>query len=372
MKVGVITFSNSRDNYGQILQCYAMQVFLRTLGHRPYLIRYNETIEDPTGFKLVNLHKYIFKLPVYIKWYIDRIRHEKIEKQYSSIAASHDRKFDEFIKKRIDSTELPYSPETITDNPPEADAYICGSDQIWGGSWPYYLSFAPDEAIKIAYAPSLGGLTSFTPEYESEMKRLLSRLDFIGMREQSGVDTCIKLGFPETKKVVDPTLLLDAGDYRSIAVDHQSSSPYLFCYLLGNPTSCRIGEVYDYANSHKLDVRYVANQRIDDFPKIYPTIEDWIGYIADADRVVTNSFHCVVFSLIFHKPVIYLPLNDGYERMNCRIDELLKSTGLEHLRYQGDLAKVDLSNIDFNRFDEWKLQEVFKSRSILSNLLKKS
>lgn len=372
MKVGVITFSNSKDNYGQILQCYAMQVFIKTLGHNPYLIRYNETIEDPTGFKLVNLHKYIFKLPVYVKWYVERLRHKKIEAQYSSIAASHDRKFDEFIKKRMESTELLYGPETITDCPPKADAYICGSDQIWGGSWPYYLSFAPDEAIKIAYAPSLGGLTTFTPEYESEMKRLLSRLDFIGMREQSGVDTCIKLGFHETKKVVDPTLLLDAEDYRSIAIDHKSSLPYLFCYLLGNPTSCKISEIYDYAYSHNLDVRYVANQRIDDFPKIYPTIEDWIGYIADADRVVTNSFHCVVFSLILHKPVIYLPLNDGYERMNCRIDELLDSIDLEQLRYQGDLAKVDLSNINFKRFDEWKKQEVSKSRSILSNLLNKS
>lgn len=370
MRVGVITFSNSRDNYGQILQCYAMQEFVKSLGHDPFLIRYDERIEDTAGFKLRNLHKYIFKLPTYIKWYIDRLRQKKISEQYGAIAASHDRKFNEFIIERIEATEKIYHPDTIADTPPRADAYICGSDQIWGGSWPYYLSFAPDDAVKIAYAPSLGGLTFFTPEYEGEMKRLLSRLDFIGMREQSGVDTCIGLGFPGTKKVVDPTLLLDAGRYEAIATNPQPPSPYLFCYLLGNPTSCKINEVFDYAGMNKLSVKYVANQRIDDYPKAYPTIEEWLGYIAGADRVVTNSFHCVVFSLIFHRPVIYLPLNAGYERMNCRIDELIISAGLEQIRYRGDLGKVDLSDIDFKKFDEWKREEVSKSSYILSNLLK--
>lgn len=109
--------------------------------------------------------------------------------------------------------------------------------------------FAPDDAKKIAYAPSLGGLTHFKSEYEAMMIRLMKRLDFIGMREQSGVEVCHRLGFKEAVKVVDPTLLLRKEDYDKIKCNVKKDKPYAFIYLLGNPTTCSIASVMEFVKN---------------------------------------------------------------------------------------------------------------------------
>ena len=40
MKIGIITFWQSNDNYGQALQCFALQKQLISMGHTPFLIKY--------------------------------------------------------------------------------------------------------------------------------------------------------------------------------------------------------------------------------------------------------------------------------------------------------------------------------------------
>ncbi len=364
MDVAVISFTLSKENYGSILQCCAMQEVLRELGHRPIHIRYREPREE-ASFKARKIMTYLKQFPKYLRWY----RTRRMLNRYARTAATIDRHFDNFIARHLRVTPEIFTPDTIAANPPQADAYICGSDQIWGGSLPFYLSFAPDAAVKIAYAPSLGGNHSFAPEYEAEMKRLLARLDFIGMRERSGLDTIHRLGFPDAVQVVDPTLLLSGDQWRGIMEPTASSAPYLFAYLLPNPCGSSPKEIHDYAARHGLAVKYVANECDDCYPKLYPTIEQWIGLIARADRVVTNSFHGTVFALLMGRPVIYLPLHRGYERMNCRLDDLMTAAGLTHWRYQGALDKVDLSNSDFAQFNRWREAQTERSKQYLRTYL---
>lgn len=367
MKIGVITFSNSKDNYGQILQAYALQEYLKNTGHEPFLIRYKDIPQhDTTGFKPKKILKYIVNLPQYIKWYLNKYKMAMMDDEYRRSADFERRDFAGFIKKHINVTDF-FTAESIEANPPKADAYICGSDQIWAGDDAYYLSFAPEKSLKIAYAPSLGGLTDFTPEKEARMKQLISRLDRIGMREQSGVDTCIRLGFKDAVKVIDPTLLLNQENYLKIAVAPKNIRPYALVYLLGSPIKVSIEQIAGYVSSKGLNLKYIASQgRSDSFEKENPTIEEWLGLIKNANLVITNSFHCVVFALTFHRPLISIPLKDGYKRMNTRIEELLHECGLTE-RFTINIEQLsNMTEQDFNKFENYKKSQQYFSKEFLN------
>jgi hypothetical protein len=140
--------------------------------------------------------------------------------------------------------------------------------------------------------------------------------------------------------------------------------------LLGNPVCCNINEVFNYIIRQKLDYVYVASQgRVDKYNKTYATINEWIDYVRNAEIVITNSFHCVVFALIFNKPFIFIPLSNSYRRMNGRIEELLEIAGLKSQIYYGKFDDVDL-NLDFTKFNEYHQEQQAYSTSILQKYLK--
>lgn len=371
MKIGIITFWTTKDNYGQILQCFALQQFLRNKGHQPFLIRYKEANVAKASFKLNNVLKYIMKFPSYVSWYMKEKERKRNADKYAKSTINVNRHFDQFMKDFVACTEQIYTKDMLLSDPPLADAYICGSDQVWGGDWAYYLDFAPDDKPLIAYAPSLGGITSFSSDYERKMRELLTRFSFIGMREQSGVDVCHRLGRMDAVKVVDPTLLLTQTDYDRLRINTKSlaQKPYLFAYILGNPMDFDMRDIYVYAKKRGLEVKYATSGKADDYEHIYPQIGEWIDLIANAEIVVTNSFHGTVFSLIYNKPFITILLNKGYERMNTRVLELLKCANLTNRIYDGDLMKFTES-VNFSSFNGYRLMEEQQSSSYLSIYIK--
>lgn len=374
MKIGVITFSNSKDNYGQMLQIYAMQHFLNKMGHECFLIRYKDSPKDGASFKWSKVMTYLHKFPQYTLWYIQQRKESRRQKIYANSVQSSNalRKFEDFLRNNIKMTHQVYNEESIMGNPPQADAYICGSDQIWGGDWAYYLNFALEDSIKIAYAPSIGGITNFSPEYEAQMKQLIYRLDFIGMREQSGVEVCKRLGRPDAVKVVDPTLLLGTEDYDKIRIPIATEKPYMFLYLLGNPIAYKTKYFYDYAASKGLKIIYVASQgKNDNYDKFPAQVGEWVDLLANAEMVITNSFHCTVFSLIYHRKVITIPLTGGYERMNTRIYELLENVGLKRLILNDDINHYQPDDWDFSGFETYKNTELKRSTNYLNDILAK-
>lgn len=372
MRIGIITFWTSKDNYGQILQCFALQQYLRNKGQSPFLIRYKDTPRSGASFKWSRIFKYVLKLPTYVSWFFSEKKKQHNASMYQKAVSSIDRHFEKFLKENVDCTEQIYTEDTIHMNPPLADAYMCGSDQIWGGDWAYYLDFAPDEKPKIAYAPSLGGIRSFSQAYEDKMRTLLKRFAFVGMREQTGVEVCHRLGRKDAVKVVDPTLLLTRADYDRVRINTKTvgQKPYLFAYILGNPMSCDMRDVYDYARKHGLDVKYATSGKADNYEHVYPQIGEWIDLIANAEIIVTNSFHGTVFSLIYNKPFITILLNDGFERMNTRVLELLECAGLKNRIYNGNFEEIQL-NADFSNFEEYRLKEEHKSYSYILNCIEK-
>lgn len=367
-KVGIITFCSSKDNYGQILQCYALQQYLRKNGYGPFLIRYEKTSLQTERKSLISrLISYICKFPTYYNLF----KQQRREKLYVKCSRNEERRFDDFVKNHIVCSERSYSGEDLLKEPPLADAYICGSDQIWGGDYAYYLNFAPNDSKKIAYAASFGGRTSFTDEYTKEMRRLLHRFDFVGVREISGVETCVGLGV-DAVHVADPTLLLKKEDYDLIRTSKERRRKYIFIYLLGNPTDLELCNVYDFAKRKQLDVIYVASQgQYDKYEKEYPTIGEWIDYIANAELVITNSFHGTVFSLIYSTPFITVPLSKGYERMNTRVFDLLSRAGLSDQIFSGNINEMNCSDVSFDQFVKYVKEDVERSQTLLLKALEK-
>lgn len=370
MRIGVITFSQSKENYGQILQCYAMQKYLQSLGHSPFLIQYDYIIKRSNAkFKFTNIIKYFCKLPMYISFIISLKRQERRDREYDKKNQLINRHFPDFLQENLELSQL-YTAESIVCNPPVADAFVCGSDQIWGSDDAFFLNFAPDDAIKVAYAPSFGGVTSFSPEKEETIKKFLSRFNFIGVREQTGVETCQRLGFKEVVKVVDPTLLLNSNDYDVIKAKMPNRKPYIFLYLLGNPIDCSVDEIMEFAKAEGREVIYVASQGRDDkYLKTNATIGEWLGYLANADLVITNSFHCIVFAMKYKKPFISIPLSGAYKRMNCRIEELLASANLQDRIWDHNLGEIMQHKIDFSSFERYVFIEKKKADTYMKDVL---
>ena len=367
MKIGIITFWKSKDNYGQILQSFALQQYLLNYGHEPFLIRYQDNPKEEASFKISRFFVYLLKIPTYLKWYIQQKMYTRKIRQYENTVAQTDRHFDDFMKANIAHTQDVYTEQLLAQKAPEADAYICGSDQIWAGDWAYYLNFASDDKPKIAYAPSLGGITTFNPDYEHIMTGLLKRFSFIGMREDSGVEVCRRLGRKDATKVVDPTLLLTRANYDKIRINTKEASThaYILLYILGNPMACKLEDIYLYAQKRSLEVKYVASSgQADKYEHYFPQVGEWIDLIANAEMVITNSFHGTVFALLYEKNFITIPLNQGYERMNTRVIELLKATNLSDHLYGGNFDIMP-KDADFSCFRNYRAAEEMKSESYI-------
>lgn len=354
MKIGILTFWWSKDNYGQLLQAYALQKYLRDRGHDAFLIRYrpDEGIDlkrTPFALRLLKALNPV-KLARYLAWCVCA---RVAEREYRV----YDRQFDAFREKYIAWSPALYSSyEELRGNPPEADCYIVGSDQMWNfGDLPlarcrntvhaYFLDFGSPEIKRIAYAASWGRET-LTDEYVQEITPLLARFSYIGVREKSGVALCALCRKNDAEWVRDPTLLLGAKIYRALYRAEYArvpDAPYVFFYYLGNGGSFDKESVFAFARKRGLSVQYVSgNGNVDTYQKNYATIPEWLALVDHAEYVVTNSFHCCVFSLLFGKRFGAVRLTGTAAGMNTRLASLFELTGCPE-RY---ITETDFSALE--------------------------
>lgn len=223
MKIGTITFHGAL-NFGSALQSYALQEVLKGMGHEVRIIDYRSR----------DYEQYRFFQPRHPKMTLRAMRCWR--KQSSRKAA-----FAEFSKKYFRLTKRPYFWKKESDMyelAEQFDCFICGSDQIWnldctqGVVGPYFLSFAGDSR-RVAYAPSLAH-TFFRPENFDEqlVSDLLSRFDFLSVREEETVPLFQPLVDTPIDVVLDPTLLLESDDYTDMASKDVLQGEYIFMYLL--------------------------------------------------------------------------------------------------------------------------------------------
>ena len=374
MKIGILTFWWSADNYGQLLQAYALQAYLRAQGHDAYLIRYKwekDFTPSPLAFRLLKACN-----PVLLFRFFSarcRIRAAKQEQ------AAFDRGFDAFRDRYIAQSPRVYNSWTeLCEDPPQADCYIVGSDQVWNfGAIPlarcrsavhaYFLDFGKPETARLSYAASWGRVM-LPEEYAREIAPLLSRFRYVSVREESGVSLCAQSGYSGARWVRDPTLLLDAEAWRALYKENELREPtgrYLFLYMLGNECDFDIETVYRFARERNLQVVYVTGNSVADRrEKWFATIPEWLFLVDHAEYVVTNSFHCSVFSLLFGKRFGAVPLTGNAAGMNARMDSLFELFRIKPRWLRGDFSvlesEADARVPDAFRFD---LQEALGETS---------
>ncbi|WP_026043499.1 polysaccharide pyruvyl transferase family protein [Treponema primitia] len=351
MKIGIMTHWWSKDNYGQLLQCFALQKYLHNIGHEAYLIAYqpyHDYIETPFWIKMlkafnpVKLWRFAFK----------KIIRYKINKEQKL----NPRGFTEFRKKYIKRTERTYHLYSeLCSYPPEADVYIVGSDQVWSfHSLPkakadnvikaYCLAFGNDKIKRISYAASFGK-DDISDSLLDKISPLLQNFTYISVREKSGIDICKKCGIRQVDMMPDPTLLFDAEVYRSLYLNEsirKQTKPYCLLYILGNKCKLSIKKIAHWAKEKGLNIIYVTgNSKYDKFEKFYATIPEWLYLIDNAEYIITNSYHCAIFSLMFHKKFGIISLVGRHAGMNNRFISLFEQFNIQQRFIAQDIDVIE-------------------------------
>lgn len=332
-KVGIITLSNS-TNYGGVLQSVALSHTLEKLGMKPTNITYQTM---PSAWKsarnYVKLRVRLYgskgigtKLRIcagVVKTLLSNIHYPAVKKKQEN--------FKEFLKKYLNETPCYPTSELLKENCAGYDAYITGSDQVWNSAFSfnefvgaYFLDFVPSNAPCYSYAASAGGKKS--DEYVQQIIERTKHFSGITVREKSLEMHMKKLGCDRAQTVLDPTLLMQRDEWAQMEKKPERKVPehYILVYylekdVLNDPVIKKASQelgipVVDIMpNYGKTEYEHIVDDTAGPAEFLY--------YVNHADYVITNSFHMVVFSLIFQKKFVALR-REGQE---SRIDDLLKT-----------------------------------------------
>lgn len=306
MKIGILTF-HWGTNYGAILQAYALQTHLEKQGHEALIIDYKPDGYNTTIFNILTSRR-ILRLKSNLK----NSRKEKI--------------LSLFRLKYFNLTKHYNSINTLKKDPPICDVYISGSDQVMNPSFTlygeggptstYYLDFGNTNIRKIGYAVSFG-CTTYPNEAKKIAQPLLSNFDFISVRERSGEKILSNMGYSKSCLVPDPTLLLSPKEYDNLIFEKTiQTKNYVYLYLLRD-----IRLIKKKLNTLKLNYKW------SDSNGEY-SISSWISNIKNSSAVITDSFHGMVFCLLYHIPFMVVLKSKMLVGMNDRFFTLLEELKL--------------------------------------------
>ena len=338
MKIGIITLPFGA-NYGWALQRWAIYHTIEKLGHQPTIINRRWSTNNSS---FINT----FKRFVY----------------YNVICP----RFKRFVDKETPSvTPITRTPEETFGVSKHLDAVIVGSDQVWRientrlAGLDFFLDFLKDGPIKrLSYAASFGKDTwQGTEEETIKVKNLLQKFDAISVREDSGVDLCNNLFGVEASHVLDPTLLLTADDYNQL-LSKPKSRQELVTYILDSTEEKRhtISEIAKQCNLKEVNL-YPSRSFT-----FYKSVYTWLEKIRDARYVVVDSFHGMVFCILFHKQFAVLA---NSKRGLTRFTSLLGMLGLGSCMTT-DFSTSSVYSVLQNPIDYASVEERLNSERALS------
>lgn len=343
MKTATITFHGAH-NYGSVLQAYALQQTIMSLGYENEIINLRTERQKDlyTVFTKRKGLKYIFKNISHLAYYFP------LKKRYN--------KFEDFINSKLKITREYATEAELRQADMQYDTFIAGSDQIWNPipvdfDWSYYLIFV-QQGKRISYAPSFGQLSSLGDKgTEQNIADALKKFDVISVRERGSAQNIYRITGKESAIVLDPTLLVEREHWLSLVKNKKQliKGNYIFFYtLFADPVRLSIVKKISKALNMPIVTSNFSNQYdvINPFKKLYDAGPlDFLTLIRDAKIVVVSSFHGAVFSSILNVPFFAI---DGME--DARISTLLTSLGLEHrtITAANVVEKINDSNgIDF-------------------------
>lgn len=391
MKIAILTFWETTDNYGQVLQGYALQTYLRSLGHSAFVIRYDHDGKFRKGKVTRNRIKKIVKLitvyPV-IQYLLCRKEQKALKKRLKyNQSRNVQRNFDEFRRRYYEySPVLYHSLRELQDNSPTADIYIVGSDQVWGWSLEkydnrvFFLDFGSDTMKRVAYAPSFA-MEKYFEKYKPELHELLEKFNAISVRERTGVDICKSVGF-DAEWVCDPTMLLESKDYMHfLSKKQEAASLFMYSINIEKKEDIFWDEIQAIASNNGLKIivttssgHIPANELFEGVFYDYSTVEGWLSNIFNSKFVVTTSFHGVSLCILLNKEFAFVPLSGKYAKGNNRVTDLLKLLELENhiVNNENPICSIFCRTTDWENTN--KLMNEFRKKSqtfLISNLVEK-
>jgi len=316
--------------YGFILQALALQKYLRAIGYSVKHLKLFRPYNSYVSKEKQNKYPAFIWKPVAI--------YRKLKAIFS------------MEKKFFHELDLKFTKSLAIDND---KCFIVGSDQIWNPDLMlnmeqiYFLEFT-NSVKKISYAASLG-MQKWPKEFEQRVLPLLQKFHAISVREESSVKYLHSLGL-NAVCVCDPTILHKADFYRKeFSLKKNSSEDYIFTFRIREniPILCNCKTITVHLHNKKTLV----------------SVSEWLSLIDNAEFVLTDSFHCVVFCILFHKQFAVFQNKGKEEGMNERFTTILGKTGLEYRILQDteteeQILTVVKRPIDWVRvdavLDEWR------------------
>ena len=323
--VGLLTFHNAY-NFGAVLQAFALQRTIESLGNTSMIIDYVRPISG-TAYQFFHCRMNYGSIRRDLRVLSHINSHYLLRKRFSQFQKNH----------LVLTSKSYHSVNELRSEDHLCDIYVAGSDQVWQPNaldedrgLVYYLDFV-SSGRRVAYAPSFG-ITEMPAEYRERAAALMNKFDFLSAREDSGCRIINELLGREALHVLDPSLLLPASAYQQVAISPQNSEPCVLLYPM--LTSENLNHIARKVSKFlKLPLVVVVPIYYD--PKQYGFADrvvfnagpsEFLGWFGNAAYVCTNSFHGLAFSLIYHKSFLTVP--HATLGLNTRLESLLARVGL--------------------------------------------
>lgn len=348
MKTAIVTFPRA-INYGTALQAVALQNALEKQGADAFFLDHRCEPIDHSD-KLFDI-KHIFNPKYTIAHAIN-----------FPTAYKRKRNFQKFHKNYMNFYK---------DDPYAADIVVAGSDQVWnynltGDDYYYFLDFPKNNIKKVAYAGSFG-LSQIEERHFQKMKAVFADFDALSVREERARELIKEIADVDSTVVLDPTLLLTREDWEKYMAPEKEKG-YIFVYTVFNSES--LWE-YAYKLSKKtgLPIKTISYSRMHKHEAQYDYTagpDDWLRYMADADYVVTNSFHGCAFSINFEKQ-FFFELPPAKSGVGSRLSNITARYGLA----ERELKAADMDEvIDYTKTKELLASDRADSVRFIENFLK--
>ena len=360
MKIAQYTF-NGYDNYGQILQKYALHQVLKQYAQQVDVIWSETNHFWPETWEWIwrsELLKMSASAEARRKFTFNVVRHSK----FKAFCERH-------IRTRFNITEF----EDIAD---EYDYFVVGSDQVWNPFATHFqqrfLQFAPKHK-RISYAASIA-IPTIPPEWQEFYRQGLLGMAKISVREKDSARVVRELIGLEPLVHIDPAMLLTADQWREVSIrpswfDERYERGYILSYILRKSVPPIVAEI-----SKRMNLPSVNLLELDVFNHYTTGIDEFLYLIEHATLICTNSFHGTVFSILFGRPFVICNISGDDEgvKVSSRLTTLLEGFGLldRQTNDQNGFRLDNLLEINYVNRDEVLEHERARSMSFLDDALK--
>lgn len=302
------------SSYGSVMQAIGLKKTLETLGLESFIVRDVPAplaqrdfpfafSENPKGLlkSIINLHYRPAKKRLYERSV--KFINENVDIKY----------YNDF--------------ETLKADPPHADYFLAGSDQIWHPALckqAFFLDFLPAEQKRLSYAASMG--VTDIPQTKAELFRnMICKFDCFSVREKEMVDTLNPLVERDISVHIDPTFLLNASEWRALAGEYPIDKPYILVFAIyWDRKFDRELKALKKKTSYDIVVLCPNGRfRIWANKKVYDADPGQFLYLIDhAQAVISSSFHGVALALNLNKRVVAVINPDAPSRLQSLLDLL--------------------------------------------------